>query len=177
MSNLQRRVWIVIAVCIGVAAWMWSKPEPPDPFFDVSTPRKPAPDLPVDAKLRIGTLKRIESCDMKTRHGDVLVIHYTGWTRSDGQIFDSSVRRGDPFEFPLGQGVVIKGWEEGLLYMCVGERRRLTVPAALSVASMVGLEIDESSTRTLVYDIELLKIKRQEQQEPVPVVNQIRSSD
>eukprot|EP00729_Bicosta_minor_P019146 gene19146-25459_t len=59
-------------------------------------PRKAGIDLPVDAKLRIGALKRVDdaSCVMKSTVGDHIAIHYTGWTRSDGIVFDSSVKRG-----------------------------------------------------------------------------------
>jgi FKBP-type peptidyl-prolyl cis-trans isomerase len=62
-------------------------------------------------------------------------MHYTGWLRQNGVVFDSSVSRGDPFSFTLGKGTVIKGWENGLLDMCVGERRRLTIPADLGYGS------------------------------------------
>ena len=65
------------------------------------------PDLAKDASLQIGVLKKVE-CQRKSKGGDKLSMHYTGWTRKDGKVFDSSVKRGSPFDFTLGKGQVIK---------------------------------------------------------------------
>eukprot|EP00026_Physarum_polycephalum_P022650 Phypoly_transcript_26881.p1 GENE.Phypoly_transcript_26881~~Phypoly_transcript_26881.p1 ORF type:complete len:131 (+),score=13.62 Phypoly_transcript_26881:25-417(+) len=81
-------------------------------------------------KLRIGVKHRPETCDQKSQIGDTLKIHYTG-KLEDGTEFDSSIPRGDPFSFKLGAGQVIKGWDQGLTGMCVGEKRRLKIPASL----------------------------------------------
>ncbi len=71
--------------------------------------------------------------------------------------FDSSIPRGSPFDFTLGQGMVIKGWDQGLLGMCVGEKRRLTIPSALGYgASGSGAKIPGGST--LVFEVEMLSI-------------------
>merc|ERR1712142_882040 len=82
-------------------------------------------------KLQIGVKKRVENCEMKSRKGDKLSMHYTGTLHSDGSQFDSSYDRGDPLSFTLGAGQVIKGWDQGLLAMCVGEKRKLVIPADL----------------------------------------------
>ena len=58
-------------------------------------------------------------------------MHYTGTLFEDGTEFDSSIPRGKPFTFPLGGGRVIKGWDQGLLGMCVGEKRKLIIPSEL----------------------------------------------
>src|SRR6516225_12463149 len=62
--------------------------------------------------------------------GKPVKVHYTGWL-TDGKKFDSSVDRGQPFEFTLGAGQVIKGWDEGVVGMKVGGKRQLTIPAVL----------------------------------------------
>ena len=63
--------------------------------------------------------------------GDILSVHYTGQLE-DGTIFDSSVQRGQPIEFPVGKGRVIKGWDEGLLSMQIGGKRELVIPSDLA---------------------------------------------
>jgi len=138
---------------------------------DLLLPRKAGIDLPVDAKLRIGALKRVDdaSCVMKSTVGDHIAIHYTGWTRTDGIVFDSSVKRGQPFEFIIGKDLSMIGWEEGLLDMCIGAVRRLTVPANKAVYAMTrrpmwGVDAQGTPTlpadATLVFDVEMLNIKR-----------------
>merc|ERR1711997_462928 len=81
-------------------------------------------------KLQIGVKKRVENCDQKSRRGDLLSMHYTG-KLEDGTEFDSSIPRGQPLQFTLGSGQVIKGWDQGLLGMCVGEKRKLVIPPEL----------------------------------------------
>ena len=74
-------------------------------------------------------------CPRKTQKGDLLVVHYTGWLLKSGRRFDTTVdvrRRYVPFEFVLGTGYVIRGWEKGLLGMCRGEKRKLIVPSELA---------------------------------------------
>ena len=93
--------------------------------------KKPKGDLPVDAPLRVGIKFRPRECSRKSGKGDLLSMHYTGSLRKSGTKFDSSLDRDSPFQFTLGGGQVIKGWDQGLLAMCVGERRRLTIPSGL----------------------------------------------
>ena len=91
---------------------------------------KSGEDLPADAPLQIGIKRRAtDGCPRKVRHGDRLTVNYIGRLYKDGKKFDSSYDRDQPFEFTFGTGEVIKGWDEGLHGMCVGERRKLTVPA------------------------------------------------
>ena len=67
----------------------------------------------------------------QSKAGDRLSMHYTGTLAADGNKFDSSLDRNQEFVFTLGQGMVIKGWDEGLKDMCIGEKRRVRVPPAL----------------------------------------------
>ena len=93
----------------------------------------------------------------RAREGSIVVVHYTG-SLLDGTKFDSSVDRGIPFEFTLGQKSVIKGWEEGVASMKVGGKRQLVIPSELAYGDRgVGPIIKPGDT--LVFDIELLDVK------------------
>ncbi len=93
--------------------------------------------------------------------GQTAVVHYTGWLYQDGKKgkqFDSSRPRGEPFEFPLGQGKVIPGWDEGVETMKVGGKRTLIVPPQLGYgAAGAGGSIPPNST--LLFEVELLGVK------------------
>ena len=93
--------------------------------------------------------------------GQTVTVNYTGWlfvNGKKGKKFDSSLDRGQPFSFTLGQGQVIKGWDEGLATMHVGGQRTLIIPPALGYgASGAGGDIPPNST--LIFDIDLLSVK------------------
>jgi peptidylprolyl isomerase len=93
--------------------------------------------------------------------GQTCVMHYTGWLYENGakgKKFDSSVDRGEPFEFKIGQRQVIAGWDEGVASMKVGGKRTLIIPAALGYGAQgAGNVIPPNAT--LMFDVELLGIK------------------
>ena len=93
----------------------------------------------------------------QARAGAIVLVHYTGWLL-DGTKFDSSVDRGKPFEFKLGQARVIKGWDEGVANKRVGGKRELTIPPELAYGDQgAGDRIKPGAT--LVFEIELLEVK------------------
>ena len=94
-------------------------------------------------------------------NGQKCVMHYTGWLWENGKKgakFDSSLDRGQPFEFPLGMGRVIKGWDEGVAAMKVGGKRTLLIPPALGYGDRgAGGAIPPGAT--LLFEVELLGVK------------------
>uniref|UniRef100_A0A1B0DBC0 peptidylprolyl isomerase n=1 Tax=Phlebotomus papatasi TaxID=29031 RepID=A0A1B0DBC0_PHLPP len=115
-------------------------------------------EVSAESKLKIGIKRRVENCSLKTKKGDLVHMHYTG-TLEDGTVFDSSVERGQYFTFTLGTGQVIKGWDQGLLGMCEGEKRRLVIPPHLAYGKRaMGDKIPADST--LIFEVELFKIER-----------------
>ena len=89
--------------------------------------------------------------------GKTVAVHYTGKFQ-DGKVFDSSVSRGEPIEFTLGKGMVIKGWDEGIALMKVGGKAQLIIPPALAYGERgAGGAIPPNST--LVFDVELVSVK------------------
>lgn len=106
--------------------------------------------------LQIGVKFKPESCDIQAHKGDRIKVHYQG-TLTDGAVFDSSYERGDPIEFKLGSGQVIKGWDQGLLAMCVGEKRRLKIPSKLGYGDQ-GSPPKIPGGATLIFETELVAV-------------------
>ncbi|KAF1963503.1 hypothetical protein CC80DRAFT_587901 [Byssothecium circinans] len=116
--------------------------------------------LPVIASaqssLGIDVTRHVE-CTRKSQKGDKIEVHYKGTLQSDGSKFDSSYDRDKPFKFTIGRGQVIKGWEQGLLDMCIGEARTLTIPPEYGYGYEDNGPIPAGST--LIFETELLGIK------------------
>lgn len=122
-----------------------------------------------ESGLKVEYLTKPESCDKVARNGDMCSMHYVG-TLESGAKFDSSYDREEPFKFQIGVGQVIKGWEEGVLGMCVGEKRKLIVPPALGYGDQGAGDIIPGGA-TLYFEVEL--INTEEGPTPVNVFKQI----
>jgi peptidylprolyl isomerase len=165
----------IVIVFIGVVIGSWLKKTPQVENVNQSAPEEQVvenKDLPEQATTPADTGKKInkvttiqgmkiettkEGTGVEIKNGQTAVVHYTG-KLTDGTTFDSSKTRGTPFEFPLGAGMVIKGWDMGVLGMKVGEIRMLTIPSDLGYGERgAGGVIPPNAT--LVFEVELLGIK------------------
>lgn len=164
----------IVIIFIGLVIGFWIKKAPKEePVVPAQEEQKleeqaQKPQKPEEPKKEenINKIKTIQGMKIETTkegtgaeitNGKTAVVHYTG-KLTDGKVFDSSVTRGTPFEFPLGAGMVIKGWELGVLGMKVGEKRVLTIPADLGYGERgAGGVIPPNAT--LIFEVELLAIK------------------
>ncbi len=127
---------------------------PPDPSFNQGNPMASTLEI---TELKPGTGAVVAA-------GQTAVVHYTGWLLADGapdnkgRKFDSSRDRNDPFAFRVGGGQVIKGWDQGVAGMKVGEERRLVIPAELGYGARGAGGVIPGGA-TLVFDVELVSIR------------------
>ena len=157
------------AVVQAVANPMELDPDNPNPTLFAMAPDTNMADAsalggPMEAEKPQVTASGLKIIDLVVGTGDVassgqtVAVHYRG-TLEDGTQFDASYDRGTPFEFPLGAGRVIKGWDEGVQGMKVGGQRKLVIPPDLGYGSRgAGRVIPPNAT--LIFEVELLEIKK-----------------
>lgn len=117
-------------------------------------------EVVTNSGLKYIVLQEPQGNAQQPRVGDRVTVHYTGWLEDNGvpgHKFDSSVDRGAPFSFAVGVGQVIKGWDEGVLAMKVGEKRRLIIPSDLGYGDH-GFPGAIPGSATLIFDVELLEV-------------------
>src|ERR1700704_622229 len=107
------------------------------------------------AKLQMEDL--VVGTGAEAKKGQTVSVHYTGWL-TDGKKFDSSKDHGKPFQFPLGRGQVIQGWDEGVQGMKVGGKRKLTIPPEMGYGPAGAAGVIPPNA-TLVFEVELLGVK------------------
>jgi len=151
LSNSLRAIAPHVAgLSLALTLTIHAEPTMPETPSDVAAP-------PADAvKTASGLASKVLQAgkgDKKPAAADTVTVHYSGWT-TDGKLFDSSVKRGQPTSFPLNG--VIKGWTEGLQLMVEGEKRRFWIPGNLAYGDNAG---GGRPSGMLVFDVELLGIK------------------
>ncbi|QQP41659.1 Peptidylprolyl isomerase [Caligus rogercresseyi] len=115
--------------------------------------------FPHSPRLQVDVTREMNCADSrKAREGDKVTVHYGGFLR-DGTKFDSSFDRSKPFTFPLGEGKVIPGWDQGLLDVCPGEERHLVVPADLAYGDRGAGDVIPPGA-TLLFDIVVVRVER-----------------
>lgn len=126
------------------------------------------PETPVQASQVIKTDMTLGT-GAQAKTGDTVSVNYKG-TLTDGKQFDSSYERKEPFTFTLGKGEVIKGWDDGIVGMKIGGKRKLTIPPELGYGSNPQGDIPANST--LIFEVELLSVKAGESSSPIdPGIN------
>lgn len=121
-------------------------------------------------ELQIDRLGGPEDCVRKSQAGDKISVHYKG-TLLDGTVFDESTNRG-PFQFTLGVGQVIKGWDQGCAGMCIGEKRKLVIPSDLAYGKRGAGGVIKPDA-TLVFEVELLGISGYDPSEAEPIKDEL----
>jgi FKBP-type peptidyl-prolyl cis-trans isomerase FkpA len=148
-----------VGVLLGLLAACGGKPPATGPSSDSPVPAVAAPAIET---LEVGELQAGSGAPITA--GQKAVVQYTGWLYETsapdkkGKEFDSSRSSGQPFSFVVGAGQVIKGWDQGVLGMKVGGRRRLTIPATLAYGD-VGAGGVIPPGAALVFDVELVAVE------------------
>ncbi len=139
---------ILLCVFLYFAFGLNGRPNENVASESVTTDQKPSFELKME--------DTVEGTGPEVKSGDTIVIHYNG-TLTDGTKFDSSYDRGKPFETQIGVGQVIKGWDEGVIGMKVGGKRKLTIPSDMGYGEQGTQGIPPNAT--LIFDVELVEIK------------------
>ena len=130
---------------------------------DHSADNATAPSTPAAGTTVKGNVTKLQKTDLKVgkgktaKTGDNVTVHYRG-TLTDGTKFDASYDRGEPFVFPLGGGQVIKGWDEGVVGMKEGGKRKLVIPGDMAYGPTPPPGAPIPPNATLVFEVELLKV-------------------
>ncbi len=165
----EERPWVVYAI-IGIAVvffgWLVLREKAPDPGSMGMGPAGSSSAAPADGSL--GVVDLVVGTGAVATRGDAVKVHYVG-TLTDGTEFDSSRKNNQPFDFQLGKGEVIKGWDQGVAGMKVGGKRKLTVPASLGYGARGSAPVIPPNA-TLLFEVELLDVKKNARPErPIPI--------
>lgn len=151
----KKRFFTVLGVvaAVFVVAFMVFRGRTPQGFEDLTAQLTP----PATSAASLTAEDLVVGQGPTVKFGDTVSVHYLG-TLADGTKFDSSRDRGTPFEFTVGAGQVIRGWDEGLVGMKVGGQRRLVIPPELAYGATPPPGSSIPPNATLTFEIELLEI-------------------
>ena len=165
-------VTLMLTTAFFLVACSRDKPAAESASASSSEPAASADAAPAVSPSATGTesmpLQKIELAPgngAEIKSGQTALVHYTGWlydtaaAENKGKKFDSSVDRNEPFEFPVGAGMVIKGWDEGVVGMKVGSKRRLVIPPEMGYGARGAGGGLIPGGATLVFDVELVEIR------------------
>ena len=152
MKTLNKNEWIAVIISIFVVGFFFIFGQGLVSMFTSKTSQNMMSQTP-----QVTISDEVIGAGDLALSGNRVVVHYTG-RFVDGKVFDSSVTRGEPFQFVLGVGQVIKGWDEGIVGMKVGGKRIISVPSELGYGANDYGPIPGGST--LVFEVELLKVEK-----------------
>ncbi len=166
MKNTYSSIIVILVLVVAVLSFMLLKDKKEEQLSGVINQTNNREQIN-----NMATEQKIEGLDIKVlkdgsgaeaKNGDMVAVHYTG-KLVDGTVFDSSIPRGEPIEFKLGSGMVIQGWEKGILGMKVGEKRELTIGSALAYGD-AGITAPNGQVvipekATLIFEVELVSVK------------------